>query len=145
MLKFSKKTDYGLMAIGCLAEHEGKRLVTTKAIADQCHIPLELLAKILQRLAKQGLIQSHNGSHGGYSLAKELSRITVGEVVEAIEGPFAIAACYREHGVGVCDQLSHCTVRRPLGQVQADIAALLGRMTLDEIYTSTAKEEGVSA
>ena len=145
MLKFSKKTDYGLMAIGCLAEHEGKRLVTTKAIADQCHIPMELLAKILQRLAKHGLIQSHNGSHGGYSLAKELSRITVGEVIEAIEGPFAIAACYRDHGVGACDQLSHCTIRRPLGQVQADIAALLSRMTLNAIYAPMAKEEGVQA
>ncbi|MBI3620680.1 MAG: Rrf2 family transcriptional regulator [Nitrospirae bacterium] len=145
MLKFTKKTDYGLMAIGCLAEQEGKRPATTKAIADQCHIPVELLAKILQRLAKHGLIQSHNGSHGGYSLARELSRITVGEVIEAIEGPLAIAACYREHGEGACDQLSHCTIRRPLGQVQADIAALLSRMTLDDIYAPTAKEEGVRA
>lgn len=131
------------MAIGCLAEHNGERLVTTKAIADQCHIPVELLAKILQRLAKHGLIQSHNGSHGGYSLAKELSQMTVGEVIEAIEGPFAIAACYRDHGIGACDQLSHCTIRRPLGQVQADIAALLSRMTLNEIYAPMVKEEGV--
>jgi len=145
MLKFSKKTDYGLMAIGYLAEHEGERLVTTKAIADQCHIPLELLAKILQKLAKNGLIQSHSGSHGGYSLAKALSRITVGEVMEAIEGPFAIAACYREHGENGCEQLSHCTIRGPLGQVQADIAALLSRMTLNDIYAPTAKEEGVQA
>ena len=144
MLKFSKKTDYGLMAIRYLAEHEGEKVVTTKVIADHCHIPGELLAKILQRLAKQGLVQSHNGSHGGYTLAKALSAITVADVMEAIEGPFTIASCYREHGHNGCDQYAHCTVRQPLGQVQADIIALLSRTTLDEMYEPTAKE-GVQA
>ena len=141
MLKFSKKTDYGLMAIRHLAEHEEERVVTTKAIADQCHIPAELLAKILQRLAKQGLVQSHNGSHGGYTLARALSTITVAEVMRAIEGPFAITACYREEGNAECDQYDHCTVRGPLGQVQADIVALLNRTTLDHIYAPSTKEE----
>ncbi len=144
MLKFSKKIDYGLMAIRYLAEHESDRIITTKAIADQCHIPGELLAKILQRLAKQGLVQSHNGSHGGYRLEKELSHITVAEVMEAIEGPFAIADCYREHGHNGCDQYQYCTVRQPLGQVQADIIALLSRTTLEGMYESMAKE-GVQA
>jgi Rrf2 family protein len=140
MLKFSKKTDYGLMAIRYLAEHGEAQIVTTKAIADQYHIPVELLAKILQRLAKQGLVQSQNGSHGGYRLGKALSAITVAEVIEAIEGPLAIAACYRGHGHNDCDQYHQCTVRQPLGQVQADILALLSRTTLDEMYEPTVKE-----
>ncbi|MEW6324357.1 MAG: Rrf2 family transcriptional regulator [Nitrospirota bacterium] len=141
MLKFSKKVDYGLMAIRYLADHENEKIITTKAIADHCQIPGELLAKILQRLAKQGLVQSHNGSHGGYHLAKELGRITVAEVMEAIEGPFAIAACYRGQGHNGCDQYRVCTVRQPLGQVQADIIALLSRMTLDGMYEPTIKHE----
>jgi Rrf2 family cysteine metabolism transcriptional repressor len=144
MLKFSKKTDYGLIAIRYLAEHDGERSVSTKAIADQCHIPNELLAKILQRLARRGVVQSHNGTHGGYSLAKGLAHITIGEVMEAIEGPFAIASCYRERGQNGCDQLQHCTIRGPLGQVQAEIVGLLRKRTLEEMYDVSAKE-GVGA
>lgn len=133
MLKFSKKTDYGLIAIRYLAGHDGEKLASTKAIADECHIPGELLAKILQRLAKQGIVVSHNGTHGGYSLGKDLADITIGDVVDAIEGPFAIAECYRENGHHGCAQYNHCTVRTPLGRLQADIVALLNRTTLAQM------------
>ncbi len=95
MLKFSKKADYGLMALQYIASVQfgdvaRARIVNTKEIAEEYNIPVELLAKVLQTLAKSGLIESHNGPKGGYLLAKEAGAITIAQVLEAIEGPLGI-------------------------------------------------------
>src|SRR3989442_13328648 len=71
MLRFTKRVDYGLMAIQYVAFHEGVSPVAVKQIAEEFNIPTELLAKILQRLAKRGLIVSQNGPKGGYRLAHQ--------------------------------------------------------------------------
>ena len=70
MIKLSKKVDYGLIAIGHIAYREKARVVTAKHIASEYNIPQELLAKVLQRLAREGLITSQNGPKGGYVLAE---------------------------------------------------------------------------
>jgi len=71
VLRFTKKADYGLMAVNYIAFHQHKGAVNTKRIAEDLGIPVELLAKILQRLAKRKLITSLNGPKGGYVLARE--------------------------------------------------------------------------
>ena len=95
MLRLSRKADYGLMAIHYIAVHQHDGAVSTKRIAEEFGIPAELLAKILQRLAKEKLIASVNGPKGGYVLARHPSQITVGEVIRALEGPISIVNCYR--------------------------------------------------
>ncbi len=74
MLRFTKRADYGLMAIHYIASHGEEAAVSAKRIAEEFHIPAELLAKILQRLAKKRLIVSHNGPKGGYVLARPAAR-----------------------------------------------------------------------
>ncbi|MBI5379671.1 MAG: Rrf2 family transcriptional regulator [Nitrospirae bacterium] len=135
MLKLTKKTDYGLMAMNCIAE-EGVfgSPVSIKTIADKYRIPMELLAKILQRLAKQGFITAHIGPKGGYSLAKAPSEITVAEVVEAIEGPIGIVDCYHDEDQN-CDQMDRCNIRRPLRIIQDSFVHLLESMTLAEMHS----------
>src|SRR5206468_10303271 len=83
MLRFTKRADYGLMAIHYIAVHDELGAVSTKRIAEEFRIPQELLAKILQRLAKRRLIVSQNGPKGGYVLTRRPSDISVGEVVRA--------------------------------------------------------------
>ena len=70
MLRFTKRADYGLMAIHYIARNDGLGAVSTKRIAEEFGIPPELLAKILQRLAKRRLIVSQNGPKGGYVLTR---------------------------------------------------------------------------
>jgi Rrf2 family protein len=94
---------------------------------------LELLAKILQKLAKKGLVISHNGPKGGYLLAKEPSEISIGEVIRAIEGPIGIAECYHESD-NLCSQKAHCNIRTPMGVIQARIISLLDGITLDLMH-----------
>ncbi len=131
MLRFTKRVDYGLMAIQYVAFQEGVSPVAVKQIAEEFNIPSELLAKILQRLAKRGLIVSQNGPKGGYRLAHQPEEITVGQVVRALEGPIAIVSCYNDEGD--CPQMPRCTLRRPVQKIQAAIGQLLDTMSLAEL------------
>ena len=131
MLRFTKRADYGLIAIHYIALHEARGSVSAKRIAEEFRIPAELLAKILQRLAKQGLIVSQNGPKGGYVLAHRPSEITVGQVVRALEGPIKIVSCMTDGDD--CPQYSRCNLRRPVEKIQTSISRLLDTMTLAEL------------
>lgn len=130
MLRFTKRADYGLIAIHYIGLHQEGGVASAKRIAEAFHIPPELLAKILQRLAKKGLIASHNGPKGGYVLTRSPEEITVGEVIRALEGPINIVSCLEEVD---CPQLSRCNLRRPVQKIQASISYLLDTMTLAEL------------
>jgi Rrf2 family protein len=130
MLRFTKRADYGLMAIHYIAAHESLGAVSAKRIADEFAIPHELLAKILQRLAKQRLIVSQNGPKGGYVLARRPRDITVGQVVRALEGPINIVSCLEDSD---CPQMQRCTLRRPVRKIQAAISQMLDTMSLAEL------------
>ena len=135
MLRFTKRADYGLMAIDYIADHEDGGAVSAKRIAEEFAIPPELLAKILQRLAKQGLIVSQNGPKGGYGLGRPQEQITVGQVVRALEGPVSIVGCMDGDA---CAQLERCTLRRPVEKIQAAIIQMLDTMTLAELRSDAA-------
>jgi Rrf2 family protein len=137
VLKFSKKADYALMALQYMAtvqfgEMTKARVVNTKEIAEEHHIPVELLAKVLQTLAKQGLIESQNGPKGGYLLARNAQSITIARVLEAIEGPLGITECYHDK-TGGCFQHDRCNIRTPLLKLQDSIHQLLNSMTLADM------------
>jgi len=130
MLRFTKQADYGLMAIHYIAFHQEGGAVNVRRIAEEYNIPPELLAKILQRLAKRGLIHGRNGPKGGYILTREPKAISVGEVVRAIEGPINIVNCYKTLD---CPQLTRCSVRRPVQKIQTSIEEVLDKMSLAEM------------
>src|SRR5689334_5949812 len=100
MFKLSKKADYGLIALKHLAQHSDES-ISAREIAKEYRIPAELLAKVLQRLARKGILVSQHGTNGGYVLARDPSRISIVDVVEALEGPIAITPCDR----GECEQM----------------------------------------
>lgn len=134
MLRFTKRTDYGLMAIHYIVFHQEEGAVSAKRISEAFNIPTELLAKILQRMAKKGLIESHNGPKGGYVLTRLPEKVTVGQVVRALEGPINIVSCLEDID---CPQYNRCNLRRPVQKIQANIAHLLDTMTLAELMGDT--------
>ncbi len=131
MLRFTKRADYGLMAIHYIASHGDDGAVSAKRIAEEFHIPPERLAKILQRLAKKHLIESYNGPKGGYVLTRAPAEITVGQVLKALEGPMRIVSCMVDDDD--CPQFSRCNLRRPVQKIQSSINYLLDTMTLAEL------------
>src|SRR5208282_6474112 len=108
MLKLSKKADYGLIAVRHLAQQPLSTACSAKEIARAYGIPTELLAKILQKLAKNGLLVSQHGTNGGYALARPPKEISAFEVIRAIEGPLFITSCVTDKRE--CGQMTSCTV-----------------------------------
>ena len=129
MFQLSKKADYGLIALKHLALHS-EESVSAREIASEYRIPAELLAKILQRLARKGLLLSQQGTHGGYVLARDPSRISIVDVIEALDGPIGITPCERGSS---CDQLERCSVRNPLMAVRAKMVRILGDTSIYEL------------
>ena len=137
MLRFTKRTDYGLMAIHYIAVNDGFGAVSAKRIAEEFAIPPELMAKILQRLAKQRLVVSTNGPKGGYVLARRPTEITVGQVIRALEGPINIVSCLED---SECPQMEKCNLRRPVHKIQAAISQVLDTMSLAELTSADVPE-----
>lgn len=131
MLRLSKKTDYGLLALQYLATEASPAGASARTIAARYEIPVELLAKILQQLARMGFVAAQKGAHGGYQLARPAATITLAEVVEAIDGPLAITACGRKDDQ--CDQFAGCTVRDPLSRVKERILVVLQTTTVADM------------
>jgi Rrf2 family protein len=133
MVRLSKKAEYGLIAIRHIAASRIGEVVTAKEISSIYRIPFELLAKVLQTLARAGLLVSHQGTHGGYSLAKPAEEIPVASIIHAIEGTTpTIAQCMTE-GADSCTVFTVCTIKSPLSKVQANIERAFSTMSLSEI------------
>jgi Rrf2 family protein len=133
MVRLSKKVEYGLIAIRHVATKTHGDLATAKEIADMYRIPYELVAKVLQKLTRAGLLDSHQGMRGGYSLSRNPREIPVSVIIRAIEGSApAIARCMSE-GPESCEVFSSCTIKSPLTKVQANIENAFNTMTLSEI------------
>ena len=135
MLKLTKRADYGLIALRHMASVPGAT-ANTRDMAEAYHLPVPLLAKVLQTLTRAGILQSVAGTNGGYKLAREASRITALEVVRALDGPVILTHCFTEHGT--CDQSEACTVREPLRRVHEAILDLLDKFTINDLAESPA-------
>ena len=130
MLRLSKKADYALIAMKHLARKCG-RSTSAREIAEEYSIPIELMAKVLQRLVRTGLLASTQGTHGGYTLGRPASSISVADVIQAIDGPVTVTACSTEKNS--CEQFTKCSIRDPLWQIRERIVAALGTVSVAEM------------
>jgi Rrf2 family protein len=131
MLRLTKKADYGLMALKYLAEHAGQSSLSAKDVAEAYRIPPQLLAKILQQLAREGLLRSHAGMNGGYTLARAPESITAFEVIRIIDGPLFITSCVTDSGT--CDLTNSCTIKEPLARVNDSISDVLKKIRISDL------------
>jgi Rrf2 family protein len=133
MLQLSKKVEYGLMALRHMAMKPVGAVFTARELAKEYDLPYELLAKVLQKLARAGLIRSLQGVRGGYALATPPEDLKVAAVIRVIEeAKPMVAECYTE-GPESCYLFGSCTIRRPLGKLQRDLNVLFDQMTVSEI------------
>ena len=131
MLRLSKKADYALIALKHLAIRPDAASASAREFAEQYDIPVELMAKVLQRLARRGLVTSHQGTRGGCRLARAASVISVADIIQAIDGPLTVTACSPE--AENCDQYAKCSVRDPLWKIRERILSALATCSLQEV------------
>ena len=96
MLRLSKLTDYGTVVLSQMAR-DPARLHAAAEIAAATHLAAPTVSKLLKLFAKAGLVSSHRGARGGYSLARRAEEITAVQIIDAIEGPVAITQCSMSH------------------------------------------------
>jgi Rrf2 family protein len=131
MLRLSKKADYALMAMKHLATRPDAASCSAREIAEAYEIPLELLAKVLQRLVRSRLLVSVQGTRGGYRLGRAAHAIPVADVIQAVDGPLTVTACADDdHN---CEQFSKCSVRDPLWKIRTRIIEALATVSVADL------------
>jgi Rrf2 family protein len=153
MLSLSKQSDYALLALTTLARREREAMsmgadsraaaVPAKEIAEMYGIPMEFLAKVLQKLARAHLVTSTFGPTGGYRLAVPAPAITVSQVIGIIDGGVALAQCMKvdPDPANVCEHTERCSIRGPLTRINEEIVRVLSTLTIDDITESPAEPE----
>jgi Rrf2 family protein len=148
-MMFSTKAEYGVRIMAHLAAHDGDTPVSLSAIADAEGLPVAYLEHLVQRLRRAELVESRRGAHGGYSLARPASEITMAEVVEALEGDIAPIDCIsaQEDGSFVCAREAQfdrvCPTKVLWTRVQGSIVRTLQDITLSELVVPTRKKATV--
>ncbi len=132
MLKLSKKSEYGLIALTHMLNQPAGDVTKARDIANCYNIPAEILAKILQTLARNGVIQSAQGARGGYFLAQGGGRISLADIIETLEGPLGLVDCVGERN-SECVQLANCNISNPLAAIQEQLKRFLSGISLEDI------------
>ncbi len=137
MLKITKRCEYGIMAMRYIAAQQNGnstafKTCSARSIADYFNIPPEIMAKILQKLVRKGLIVSQKGKNGGYNLSKKAHDISVGDIIMALEDCMNIVDCSTEKGLS-CDQLGVCAIENPMKRIQKDLNNYFNNITLVDL------------
>ena len=131
MIRISRITDYGIVLMAYLAERDGETPHNAREVAESTQLPLPVVSKILKSLAREGLLVSHRGAKGGYSLARGSHEIPVTEMIGALEGPFGLTECATHPGA--CPQESDCQMREPWQRINRVVYDALAHITLADL------------
>ncbi len=141
MMKLSTKGRYATRILLYLAMHEGEGPARKQAIADAESISADYVEQILIRLKSAGLVLSHRGARGGFSLARPAGDITVADILQATEGPMILVPCEDEG----CSRNSVCVTREIWRDVEAAIQSVFGTRTLESLVRRARELRGSRA
>lgn len=130
MLRISRLTDYATVILGVMAEAPD-RLLSAADIAERTRISLPTVSKLLKELQRAALVASTRGPRGGYQLAREPARISAAEIIDAVDGPFALTEC-AEHG-SQCEIAASCGVGGAWQRVNVAIRRALDDVSLNQL------------
>ena len=131
MFRISKETDYGVLLLTLLARRPDSVSISARELSERSGIPLPMVSKILKLLARGGVLNSQRGPKGGDALTRRPDRISVADVVAALEGPLSIAECI-EHP-GDCRQEATCGIRGNWAVINMVVQEALSRVSLVEM------------
>ncbi len=129
-MKVSKRTDYALRALFTLVEHDGRAVIPIRELARRNDIPKRFLEHIMLDLKAKGWVKSVPGLRGGYMLAKDPDKITIGEIVRYFDGIIAPIDCVSVSGYKRCSQEPLCRFRRVFLDARNYVTALMDNATL---------------
>ena len=130
MLKLTRKVEYSLIALRHMQGKSIDAISSTKEIANQYNIPLEILAKTLQHMAKENIIEAINGRRGGYRIKAKLNNINLVEFFEKVEGPLGLSDCFYDTN---CMQIKFCNIRTPIQRINNNMINMFRNMSVQDV------------
>jgi Rrf2 family protein len=134
MLKISRLTDYGLLAAVYLARKQGE-VIAAREVAAFYHLPLPMITKVLKALHQGGMVDSHRGVGGGYSFDGDPESVTLGQLLDVLEGPWDLVECesFDEHGQAVCSIRVACPSRTFMFGINRAVKGAFEQVTLGDL------------
>ena len=137
MLALTKRAGYGIIAMAYLAGPGRGRLASARHIAERFGLPMALMMNVLKGLAGVGLVESIRGARGGYRVTRDPQRVSVTDIIEALEGPIRLAACVedceRPDGGCACALVDRCPIADPVRRLHQKMQDFLKTATLADM------------
>ena len=130
MLKLTRKVEYALIALRHMQAMKPEELTSAKEIAEAYGLPQQLLAKTLQQMARDSIIEAVQGPSGGYRIMSDLDKISLKDFFEKLEGPLGIMDCYFDSD---CVQIGACNIRVPIQRINENMRNMFSKMSLREV------------
>jgi len=134
MIRLTKQTDYALVLLAVMARESETERWTAGDLAERSGLPAPMVSKILKVLSREGILESHRGSKGGYSLTAPADTISVSEVIALFEGPIGLTACSQpDAGDCECDLAPTCPAAGSWGLISQAVSQALDGLTVEEL------------
>jgi len=130
-MKLTRASDYAIRGVVYMSMQPAGTIVVIPEVAREMDVPVGFLARIFQSLSRTGIVISHRGKKGGYSLARKPEEITLCDVIEAVEGDIHINSCL--DGYSECNRMEYCPVRRELAGVQKELIDSLRKTSFADL------------
>jgi FeS assembly SUF system regulator len=135
VFRLSKVTDYGIRILAHLAHDEVSgdtdRCQNAREVAEQLALPLPMVSKVMKSLARAGVLESHRGAKGGFSLTKRPEDLTVASMISSLEGPVALTECALAESL--CEHEGTCSVQQPWNVINVAVQNTLATVTLADL------------
>lgn len=131
MIRMTRLTDYGIMLLVTFAREPVRRMHSAREVAHSTHLPRPTVSKLLKLLARHGILQTHRGVRGGFSLSRPPKEITVSDIIGALEGPLGMTECSAHPGN--CTIESFCGVRANWRRINLVVVDALRGITLADM------------
>ena len=131
MFRLSKGTDYGIRILAHLARDGVGTTHNAREVAEELHLPVPMVSKVMKALARAGVLESHRGSRGGFSLTRNPEELNVADMIAALEGPVALTEC--QVGPFLCQHEGSCKVQEPWSVINRSVQNTLAMITLSDL------------
>ncbi len=133
MNRVGRKLEYSLMALKLLSQKQSSgNSVSAKEVADTCRIPFDVTARVLQAMAQNLILKVEHGSLGGYQINRNLSELTLHELLNVIQGPTEIAKCLQSNSAP-CEVESHCNIIQPIQRLNKKLNQFYQSLPVSEV------------
>jgi Rrf2 family protein len=129
--RLNRKVEYALMALKVMAQKRQGDLTSAKEVVELTGCPFDATARVLQQLGQSGILRSEQGAHGGYLLLRDLSKVSLFDLMQIILGPVAVAKCLQ--GVGDCDLKHTCNIISPVSVFNRRLAEFYQSLSVGEL------------